>query len=36
MRGDVFQQVGLVGTEGTSRVMGWGMLSVFVLLGGSG
>lgn len=31
MRGAVTQQVGLVGTEGTTRVMGWGVLSLFVL-----
>lgn len=30
------QQVGLVGTEGTPRVMGWGVLCAFVLEGGSG
>lgn len=30
------QQVGLVGAEGTPRAMGWGVLCVFVLEGGSG
>lgn len=36
MRGAVTQQVGLVGTEGTVRVMGWGVLCLFVLEGGCG
>lgn len=36
MRGAVTQQVGLVGTEGTTPVMGWGVLCVFVLEGCSG
>lgn len=36
MRGAVTQQAGLVSIEGTMRVMGWGVLCLFVLEGGVG